>query len=98
MILYRYEIEYQSEDGPTSIQLRELPVIRETDKMYYVKRFYWGDAERGIKKAAYNTYAYATKERAKQHFIRRTHKRISWFEFWIEECQKALELIEEETT
>lgn len=98
MILYRYEIEYKSEDGPTSIQLREIPVIRETAKMYYVKRFYWGDAERGIKKDAYNTYAFNTKEKAKQHFIRRTHKRISWFEFWIEECQKALELIEEEQT
>lgn len=97
MILYRYEIEYTSEDGPTSIQLREIPVIRETEKMYYVKRHYFGDAERGIKKFAHDTYAYNTKEKAKQHFIRRTHKRIRWFEFWIEECQKALELIEDES-
>ena len=44
----------------------------------------------------YNTYAYATKEKAKQHFIRRTRKRLAWFEFWTEECEKALELIEGE--
>jgi len=95
-ILYRYEIEYQSEDGPTSIQLREIPVIRETDKCYFVKRFYWGDAERRISKDAYNTYAFNTKDKAKQHFIRRTNKRIAWFEFWTKECEKALELIEQE--
>lgn len=98
MILYRYEIEYTSEDGPTSIQLREIPVIRETEKMYYVRRDYFGVAERGIKKDAYNTYAFNTKEKAKQHFIRRTQKRIRWFEFWIEECQKGLELIQNEDT
>jgi len=95
-ILYRYEIEYQSEDGPTSIQLREIPVIRETDKCYFVKRFYFGDAERRIRKDAYNTYAFNTKDKAKQHFIRRTNKRIAWFEFWTKECEKALELIEQE--
>lgn len=94
MILYRYEIEYKSEDGPTTVHLREIPVIRETPKMYYVKRFYFGDAERGIKKDAYNTFAYSTKEEAKKHFIRRNHKRISWYEYWIEECKKAIELIE----
>lgn len=93
--LYRYEIEYQSEDGPTRVYLREIPVIRETEKTYFVKRFYWGDHERRISKTAYNTYAYNTKEKAKQHFIRRTETRIRWFEFWIEECKKGLELIEE---
>jgi hypothetical protein len=95
-VLYRYEIEYRSEDGPTSIQLREIPVIRETDKCYYVRRFYWGDAERRILKSAHDTYAYNTKEKAKQHFIRRTNTRIRWYEYWMEECNKALELIKEE--
>lgn len=96
--LYRYEIEYKSEDGDTSIHLRELPVIRETEKTYFIKKFYWGNEEKRVLKNAYNTYAYATKEQAKQHFIRRTNKRIAWFEFWIEECKKGLELIEQEAT
>lgn len=95
-VLYRYEIEYKSEDGDTAIHLRELPVVRETEKCYFVRRFYWGDAERRILKDAHNTYAYDSKERAKQHFIRRTNKRIGWYEYWIEECQKALELIQDE--
>lgn len=97
-VLYRYEIEYKSEDGDTAIHLREFPVIRETEHTYFIKRFYWGDAERPVKKNAYNTYAYNTKEKAKQHFIRRTHKRISWYEYWTEECEKALALIEKEQT
>lgn len=95
-VLYRYEIEYKSEDGPTTIHLRELPVIRETDKCYFIRRYYLGDAERRILKDAYNTYAYATEGQAKQHFIRRTNTRIAWYEYWIKECQKALKLIQGE--
>ena len=67
--------------------------IKETDKTYFVKRFYWG-GERRILKDAYDTYAYATKEDAKKHFIRRTNSRISWYEYWTKECEKGLKLIE----
>lgn len=94
-VLYRYEIEYRSEDGPTNVRLRELPVMRETDKCYFIRRYYWGSAERRVLKSAYDTYAYDTKEAAKKHFIRRTNHRISWYEYWMEECKKGLELIEE---
>lgn len=93
-VLYRYEIEYKSEDGDTAIQLREIPVVRESEKCYFIKRYYWGDDEKRVLKSAYNTYAYARKEDAKQHFISRTCKRISWYEYWIDECKKGLELIE----
>lgn len=87
--LYRYEIEYKSEDGDTNVYLRELKVVQETDKTYVVQNYY---RNKRVYKGAHNSYAYARKEDALQHFIRRTHKRIAWFEFWIEECQKALEL------
>lgn len=90
-ILYRYEINYSSEDGPTSIYLMELPVVRETDKTYFIKQ--WGWKEKRVSKTAHNTYAYNTKDKAKDHFIRRTNTRIGWFEYWIKECKKALELI-----
>lgn len=98
--LYRYELEYRNEDGDTNIRLRELPVIRETEKCYFID---WGyhpllKNEKRVSKDAYNTYAYDTKEQAKQHFIRRTNKRIAWFEFWMEECRKGLELIQNEST
>jgi hypothetical protein len=100
-VLYRYEIEYRSEDGDTSIHLRELPVIRETEKCYFISRNYYeilgkGYGEKRVRKDAHNTYAFDTKLKAKEHFIRRTHKRIRWFEFWTEECEKALKLIEDE--
>jgi len=91
--LYRYEINYRSEDGDTSIELREFPVIRETEKCWFIKRFYWGDAERRVSKFARSTYAFNTKEKAKQHFISRTYTRIRWYEFWAEECKKGIELI-----
>lgn len=97
-VLYRYEIEYRSEDGDTAIHLREFPIVRETEKTYFINKFAWGFSEKRVLKDAYNTYAYDTKEKAKQHFIRRTHKRISWFEFWVEECKKGLDLIEVEAT
>lgn len=38
-VLYRYEIEYKNEDGDTNIRLRQFPVIRETDKCYFID---WG--------------------------------------------------------
>lgn len=91
--LYRYEIEYKSEDGDTNVYLRELKVLEETEKTYVVQDSYW--RKRRVKKDAYNTFAYAQKDKALAHFKRRTAKRIAWFEFWTEECEKALKLAEE---
>lgn len=94
-VLYRYDINYTSEDGPTSIELREYPVVRETEKCYFIRRVAWSHHERRVLRDAHNTYAFSTKEAAKNHFIRRTHTRIRWFEFWTRECETALKLIEE---
>lgn len=96
--LYRYEIEYTNEDGPTQIRLRELPVLRETEHTYFIGHQYqtsenFGRKLKRVSKTAMNTYAYNTKEAAKEHFIRRTETRIKWFNFWLEECKKGLELI-----
>lgn len=88
-VLYRYEIEYKSEDGDTNVYLRELKVLQETDKTYLVDNHY---QKKRVLKNAINTYAYPEKDKALKHFIRRTNKRIAWFEFWQEECRKALEL------
>lgn len=92
-VLYRYEIEYKSEDGDTNVYLRELKVLQETNKTYLVENHYW--QKKRVRKGAYNSYAYANKDAALKHFIRRTNKRIAWFEFWTEECNKALELAKE---
>lgn len=95
--LYRYVIEYKSIDDDTSVQLIEYPVIRETDRTYFIRDLYAGGyppKERRVLKDAMNTFAYDTKEKAKDHFIRRTNTRIKWFEFWIEECEKGLDLME----
>ena len=86
------------EDGDTEIVLREFPIIKQTEKTYFINRYAWGGELRRVSKSAYNGYAHRTKELAKQHFIRRTNKRISWFEFWIDECRKGLELIEDINT
>jgi len=97
--LYRYEIEYRNEDGDTQVLLREFPVLQETQAAYFVGYPYqaseaFGRKVKKVSKTAMNTYAYDTKEKAKDHFIRRTQKRIKWFNFWIEECKEGLELIE----
>ncbi len=92
--LYRYEIEYTSEDGDTQIRLSEFPVVRETEHCYFINPRYYPHKEKRIRKKAMSTYAYDTKEKAKQQFIARTNTRIRWFDFWMKECQKGLELIE----
>lgn len=91
-VLYRYEIAYKSEDGDTSVYLRELKVLDETERTYLIENRYW--QKKRVRKGAHNTYAYPTKEAALKHFVRRTSKRIGWFEFWQEECEKALKLAE----
>lgn len=93
--IYRYEIQYRSEDGDTQVRLITYPVVRETDYTYFIElptyaRF--AGKLKHVKKDAYNTFAYDTKEKALEHFKRRTRRRIDWFNFWREECEKALEL------
>ena len=93
--LYRYEIRYKSEDGDTEIELLEYPVIRETVYTYFIKNGIFGGIKQVRKRYTPNAYAHDTKKAAKEHFIRRTHKRITWYNFWKEECEKGLELIKE---
>lgn len=95
-ILYRYEIEYTSEDGDTKVKLRRYSVVRETEYTYFINPVYYPHKLRRCSKTAFNTFAYDSIEEAKKHFIRRTETRIRWFKFWIEECERALELIKEE--
>lgn len=92
-LLYRYEIEYRNEDGNTRIRLNTYNIIRETEHCYWIYPTYYQGKLKRVRKTAYNTFAYDSKEKAKEHFIRRTKTRIKWFKFWIEECEKALELI-----
>ncbi len=94
--LYRYEIQYSSADGDeTQVNLIKYPVVRETDRTYFIHlptyARYAGKLKR-VLKDAYNTFAYSTKEKALEHFNRRTMRRIQWFEYWKEECEKALEI------
>lgn len=98
--IYRYEIEYKNYDDDTRVMLREYPVIRETEETYFIKPTCLGyppmyGATKRVSKTAINTYAYNTKEKAKEHFIRRTEKRVAWYKFWTKECRKGLELIKE---
>lgn len=91
--LYRYEIEYKTEDNDTDVRLISYQVVRETEHTYFIElptyaRFA-GKLKR-VSKTAYKTFAYATKEKALENFKRRTRRRIDWFEFWQEECEKAL--------
>lgn len=92
--IYRYEIQYTSEDGDTKVVLHDYRVIRETEHCYFINPVYYPHKEKRVLKTAMNTYAYDTIEKAKEHFIRRTKTRIKWFNFWTEECKKGLELIE----
>ncbi len=95
--LYRFEIEYKSYEEETKVVLREYPVLRETDHMYFIRdpySFSYPPKEKRVLKSAMNKFAFDTEEEAKDHFIRRTTKRIQWFEFWIDECKTGLNLIE----
>jgi len=97
--LYRYEIDYKNYDEDTQVRLRELPVLRETELTYFVGHQFqtsekWGAKPKRVRKSSMKKYAYETKEEAKKDFIRRTKKRVGWYEFWIEECKKGLEIME----
>lgn len=101
-LLYRYEIRYTNyDDGDTDIILIELPVIRETERTYFIERRGVGSYLKRVSKDGdeygFNAYAYSSKKKAKDHFIRRTKKRVSWYKFWIKECEKALELAKEQS-
>lgn len=91
--LYRYEIIYR-EDGYASvaIQLKEIKIERETEKTYFIRTCY-SHKEKRVSKNALNTYAYDNKKDAMDHFERRTRTRVRWFEYWMENCNVALELI-----
>lgn len=91
--LYRYEIEYKSYDDDTNVRLREYRVIEETDKTYLIEVYGW--TKKRIRKSSYNAWAHAQKDKALAHFLRRTAKRISWYEFWAEECKKAIDIAKE---
>ena len=101
--LYRYEIEYSNSDNlGTEILLREYPVIRETEFTYFIGHQYqtlehFGRKLKRVSKKAHNTFAYDSKEKAMKNFTRRTTKRISWYKYWIEECEKGIELAKEIT-
>lgn len=93
-VLYRYEIRYTNfDDGDTELVLREYKVLEETDKTYLIEVYGW--TKKRIRKASYNAWAHAQKDKALAHFIRRTNKRIGWYEFWAKECKRALELAAE---
>ena len=98
MKLYRYEIEYSSiDDSETKVNLIEYSVFRETEHTYFVgiqyqTHIFSSKKLRRVSKNAYNAFAYDSKEKAMEHFIRRTNKRIGWYKYWIKECEKALEI------
>jgi hypothetical protein len=81
--------------------LREIPVVRETERTYFVRRNGSSIDYRRISKDGddygFNAYAYSSKEKARDNFIRRTRKRVSWYKFWLEEYEKGLKLIEDES-
>ena len=96
--LYRYEIEYSSAEGDeTRVILLRYPVIRETEHSYFIEPdlvHRMAKKQKRVNKTARNTYAYINPEKAREHFMRRTQKRIAWYKYWTKECEKALELIE----
>lgn len=93
--LYRYEIGYKNVDEDTHILLREMNVVRETQASYFFNPVYQPHKIKRVSKFSYNSYAHDTKEKAREHFIRRTKDRIRWYHYWVEECKKGLELIKD---
>ena len=107
-ILYRYEISYKSYDDETDVVLKEYPVLRETDFCYFINPQIIGipkeAKKRVLKLEKFNNgyqqtgeytkrFAYINKSDAKLNFIKRTQRRIAWYDFWKEECEKGLKII-----
>lgn len=111
-VLYRYEIEYSNaENGDTNVVLREYQVVKETEYTYFIKPssypVFSKKLKRVLKLRKFNNgyqqtgeftkrFAYARKEDAMFNFKARTAKRISWYKYWIEQCENGLEIISNE--
>lgn len=94
--IYRYEIQYINNDDQlcVGVRLEEHEVIKETEQCYFIGDYYSKNHTKRVLKDAMNTYAFDTKEKAMEHFKRRTKKRISWYSYWSENCEVALKLVE----
>ncbi len=97
MILYRYEIQYGNYEEENDIILRTFPVIKETECFYFIDnpKPTAGNKPKRVSKITGHTYAHATLKEARERFIIRTEERVRWYRYWIEECEKALKLIED---
>lgn len=90
-LLYRYEIDYSNHNWPTKIELLRYPVVRETEKSYFIDVFRY--KPKRVSKTSSKAYAFSTKEAALARFEARIAKRISWYEYWLSECRKAQSLL-----
>lgn len=103
--IFRYELEYSNSDGDeTSVVLQKHKVIKETEHSYFIKKTKYPVLDNKLKRVpkckigtgSYkNRFAYASRDDALKHFINRTQKRINWYEYWTDECKKAIEIAKE---
>lgn len=98
--LYRYEQlttvtgtwSYGSEEyGPPYIYsykiiLREIQIVRETEKSYFINIPYWGKLKR-VPKEGKNLYAHATKKAAIENFFYKKVKQIKILNNRLEEAE-----------
>jgi len=97
--LYRYEIKYglgrQDQEFyiATDVALMKYKIYRETQSSYFIRPKLSDDKLKRVAKFARATFAYTSKEKAKENFIKRTEKRIEILKFFKSECKKALKVI-----
>jgi len=90
-VYFRYDLEYSNSEQETHLTLTAYPVFKETEKWYWVRSLHlpetkfkkWIPKEENWNKQ----FAWSTPEKAMRHFIRRTKKRVSWLNYWKEQCE-----------
>lgn len=92
--LYRYRAEYETEDSFSGFRLLTYPVVKQTDKSYFIIGDDYSGKLKRVPKSAFNAWAHSTKKAAFEHLRRRLDTRIKWYHYWLENCENTLKVMD----
>lgn len=92
--LYRYVVEYPSEEEVLGIRLKYYRVIKETDSSFLIDM----GKLRWVRKGSLRGYAKVSKEEALDDLKRRLTKQIEWNKFWLKNQERALKTVNKMTS
>ena len=91
--LFRYELAGDVDEFSDYFWLRRFDIIKETQKGYWIKVFGKKNNKKWCAKNSLSSFAYTSKEKAKNNYICRTIKRIEILKYYLRQCESGLKKI-----